>query len=121
VINTGMLPHQCSAFTEGLFGPMHSEFERTPKKATVTSGAPLIDLRDRPAAPKAYVVAEAWYVAHQLAWAALFAANGFWFCAVGAAYGDDARDRGRGTDEETDAVLRGDPDVRGQVLMDTAT
>jgi hypothetical protein len=36
-------------------------------------------------------------------------------------YGDDARDRGRGNDEETDAVLRSDPDVRGQVLMDTAT
>jgi cellulose synthase/poly-beta-1,6-N-acetylglucosamine synthase-like glycosyltransferase len=39
VINTGMLPHQLSAFTEGLFGPMHSEFERTPKSATVTSDA----------------------------------------------------------------------------------
>ncbi len=37
VINTGMLPHQFSSFAEGLFGPMHSEFERTPKAASVTA------------------------------------------------------------------------------------
>jgi hypothetical protein len=37
VINTGMLPHQFSAFGEGIFGPLHSEFERTPKAATVTT------------------------------------------------------------------------------------
>jgi cellulose synthase/poly-beta-1,6-N-acetylglucosamine synthase-like glycosyltransferase len=36
VINTGMLPHQFSSFVEGLFGPLHSEFERTPKAASVT-------------------------------------------------------------------------------------
>ena len=36
IINTGMLPHQFSAFAEGLFGPLHSEFERTPKTASVT-------------------------------------------------------------------------------------
>ena len=36
VINTGMLPHQFSSFAEGLFGRMHSEFERTPKAASVT-------------------------------------------------------------------------------------
>lgn len=28
---TGMLAHQVNAFAEGLFGPLHSEFERTPK------------------------------------------------------------------------------------------
>ena len=39
VINTGMLPHQFSAFAEGLFGTMHSEFERTPKAASVTGAA----------------------------------------------------------------------------------
>ena len=32
-LNTGMLPHQFSVFVEGLFGGMHSEFERTPKAA----------------------------------------------------------------------------------------
>ena len=39
LINTGMLPHQFSAFAEGLFGPMHSEFERTPKFASVTASS----------------------------------------------------------------------------------
>jgi hypothetical protein len=37
IINAGMLPHQFSAFVEGLFGPLHSEFERTPKTASVTT------------------------------------------------------------------------------------
>jgi hypothetical protein len=32
-----MLPHQFSSFAEGLFGPLHSEFERTPKAASVTT------------------------------------------------------------------------------------
>ena len=36
VISTGMLPHQFCAFLEGLFGPLHSEFERTPKTASVS-------------------------------------------------------------------------------------
>ena len=34
-LNTGMLPHQFSVFVEGLFGGMHSEFERTPKAASI--------------------------------------------------------------------------------------
>ena len=37
VVNAGMLPHQLSAFAEGLFGPLHSEFQRTPKTAAVTT------------------------------------------------------------------------------------
>lgn len=41
-INTGMLPHQFRAFTEGLFGGLHSEFDRTPKASSVRArgGAP---------------------------------------------------------------------------------
>ena len=35
-----MLPHQFSSFVEGLFGPLHSEFERTPKAASVTTNSP---------------------------------------------------------------------------------
>ena len=38
VLNTGMLPHQLASFAEGLLGPLHSEFERTPKAASVTTG-----------------------------------------------------------------------------------
>ena len=40
VLNTGMLPHQFSSFVEGLFGGMHSEFERTPKAASIGTTAP---------------------------------------------------------------------------------
>jgi hypothetical protein len=39
VLNTGMLPHQFSSFAEGLFGGLHSEFERTPKAASVRTTA----------------------------------------------------------------------------------
>jgi cellulose synthase/poly-beta-1,6-N-acetylglucosamine synthase-like glycosyltransferase len=39
VINTGMVPHHVCAFVEGLFGPLHAEFERTPKTASVTAAA----------------------------------------------------------------------------------
>ena len=39
VINTGMLAHQLSAFTEGLFGPLRGEFERTPKAGSVAAGS----------------------------------------------------------------------------------
>jgi hypothetical protein len=35
-LGTGMLAHQVNAFAEGLFGPLNSEFERTPKAASVT-------------------------------------------------------------------------------------
>jgi cellulose synthase/poly-beta-1,6-N-acetylglucosamine synthase-like glycosyltransferase len=94
VINTGMLPHQFSAFTEGLFGPLHSEFERTPKTAAVTTGTPSFGApADRPArradAVKVhwpYVTAELFFVAYQLSWATVFLAEGLVLCALGACY-----------------------------------
>jgi hypothetical protein len=106
VINTGMLPHQFSAFTEGLFGPLHTEFERTPKTATVTTGptgeATASDRTtsaarapaDRPTTKRAYnvkvhwpyVMAEVFFVTYQLAWAAVFFAEGLLWCALGAIY-----------------------------------
>jgi hypothetical protein len=87
-INTGMLPHQFSAFTEGLFGAMHSEFERTPKAASVSGDA-------RNSKPKQrytvkvhwpYVFAEAFFIAYQLAWTGLFLLHGLHVAAVGTAY-----------------------------------
>jgi cellulose synthase/poly-beta-1,6-N-acetylglucosamine synthase-like glycosyltransferase len=95
LINTGMLPHQFSAFCEGLFGPLHSEFERTPKAATITaaaateSGPPRREVHVvRPVRPavkvhRPYVVAEAFVVVHQLTWAALLATGGLLPAAVG--------------------------------------
>jgi hypothetical protein len=97
VINTGMLPHQFSAFAEGLFGPLHSEFERTPKAASVTTALVIAreaDVAPAPATKQAdtikvrwpYVMADALFVAHQLGWAILFAASGLAVCAIGAVY-----------------------------------
>ena len=87
IVNTGMLPHQLSAFTEGLFGAMHSEFERTPKAASVT-GSP----RSKPQRRYAvkvhwpYVLAEAFFITYQLAWTALFLAEGLLVAAIGTTY-----------------------------------
>ena len=94
-ISTGMLPHQVSAFAEGLFGPMHSEFERTPKAASVTNGS--VSPASRAAAPSTrkpdavkvhwpYVLTELAFVAYQIAWIVVFAGQGMWFAALGAAY-----------------------------------
>jgi cellulose synthase/poly-beta-1,6-N-acetylglucosamine synthase-like glycosyltransferase len=95
-ISTGMLPHQVSAFAEGLFGPMHAEFERTPKAASVTNGSdadgssrasmPTARRADRVRVHWPYVLSEAAFIAYQAAWIALFAAHGMWWAALGAAY-----------------------------------
>lgn len=98
LINTGMLPHQFSAFCEGLFGPLHSEFERTPKAATVTASSssgvaagaavaagPAPGTRNTVEVHGPYVLAEVFFVAYQLAWAVLFAREGRLVWALGAA------------------------------------
>ena len=80
-----------ASFAEGLFGPLHSEFERTPKAASVTrrdhgtaAAGPTRSYAVKVHWP--YVLTEAFFVAYQLGWAALFAANGLVLCAVGAPY-----------------------------------
>jgi cellulose synthase/poly-beta-1,6-N-acetylglucosamine synthase-like glycosyltransferase len=87
VINTGMVAHQFSAFTEGLFGTLHSEFERTPKAASVT-GSPRSEGKRRYTVKVhwPYVLAEAFFVAYQLAWTALFLADGLLLAAIGTTY-----------------------------------
>lgn len=96
LINTGMLPHQFSSFAEGLFGPLHSEFERTPKAASVTTPSPTAGTVAVPAPTTTksytvkvhwpYVLTEAFFVAYQLGWAVLFVTNGLVWCAIGAVY-----------------------------------
>lgn len=89
VINTGMLPHQFSAFTEGLFGPLHAEFERTPKEATVTqspTSTPAVGPAPRRQPVKVhrpYIAAEIFFVAFQAAWAVVFLRDRIWFGAAG--------------------------------------
>jgi cellulose synthase/poly-beta-1,6-N-acetylglucosamine synthase-like glycosyltransferase len=87
IVNTGMLAHQFTAFTEGLFGAMHSEFERTPKAASVT-GSPRSEAKRRYTVKIhwPYVLAEAFFIAYQLAWTALFLADGLLLAAVGTTY-----------------------------------
>jgi cellulose synthase/poly-beta-1,6-N-acetylglucosamine synthase-like glycosyltransferase len=87
VINTGMLPHQFSAFTEGLFGSLNSEFERTPKAASV-SGSPRSKLRRlyNVKVHWPYVLAEAFFVVYQSVWTLLFLADGLVLAALGTAY-----------------------------------
>lgn len=34
ILNTGMMPHHFCAFLEGMLGPLHAEFVRTPKTAS---------------------------------------------------------------------------------------
>lgn len=88
VLTTGMLPHQFSAFVEGLFGSMHGEFERTPKVATVTADprTPAPTRRYPVRVPWPQVLTEAVFVALQVGWAVLFAVRGLWWCAVGATF-----------------------------------
>jgi cellulose synthase/poly-beta-1,6-N-acetylglucosamine synthase-like glycosyltransferase len=87
VINTGMLPHQFSAFTDGLFGPLHTEFERTPKAASV-DGSPRTEAKRRYTVKVhwPYVLAEAFFVAYQLGWTVLFLADGLLLAAVGSTF-----------------------------------
>jgi hypothetical protein len=93
-LSTGMLAHQVTAFAEGLFGPLHSEFERTPKAASVTRrDVPL----NSPAAGRSgartidevkvhwpYVLSELFFVGYQVIWAVLFAISGITWGALAA-------------------------------------
>lgn len=91
VLNTGMLPHQLSAFVEGAVGPLHSEFERTPKTAATSSATSSVT--SRTSAPRSrvrihwpYVVTEACWGAYQFAWTAVFLASGQVWPALGALF-----------------------------------
>jgi cellulose synthase/poly-beta-1,6-N-acetylglucosamine synthase-like glycosyltransferase len=88
VVNAGMLAHHVCAFLEGLFGPMHAEFERTPKTAAVTGVAPEAPVQVQPAPRRrprlGYELAEGGMVATQGAWAELFLTQGQPVAAAGA-------------------------------------
>jgi len=108
VINTGLVPHHVCAFAEGLFGPLHAEFERTPKTASVTAGegaagatgiAPVptpvaapAPARATPAAAsarlrqRAYQLTEAAFGVAQLGWIGFFASQGMAMGMLGAGW-----------------------------------
>lgn len=104
-INAGMLPHHLCAFLEGLLGPMHAEFERTPKTAAISQAVapavpgagetgkapePATAARARGAAPdrrrwlrRVYLLVEAVVVATQCAWTLRFLVEGNALAALG--------------------------------------
>lgn len=96
VVNAGMLPHHLCAFLDGLFGPMHAEFERTPKTAvTVAYDASEGEKAAQPApqSPSSrgkiragYVTAELALFLTQIAWVALFVGQGHVTAALGAGW-----------------------------------
>ncbi len=94
IINTGMVPHHVCAFIEGLFGPLHAEFERTPKTASVTAGHGQAEAataaRVPSARPKsgktAYLATEAAFCAAQLGWIAYFIGQGMTLAVLGASW-----------------------------------
>jgi cellulose synthase/poly-beta-1,6-N-acetylglucosamine synthase-like glycosyltransferase len=86
-INTGMLPHQFSAFLEGLFGPMSAEFVRTPKAGTVATGPHLRMARRSGARIQwPYAIAEAGMILYQASWAIVFLSTQQVWPAVGALF-----------------------------------
>ncbi len=95
-IGTGMLAHQVNAFAEGLFGPLNSEFERTPKAASVTrrdthhnapaaGRLPVFKKIDQVKVHWPYVLGELFFIIYQLIWAVLFASSGLTLIAIAAA------------------------------------
>lgn len=91
VVNAGMLPHHMCAFFEGLFGPMHSEFERTPKTAVISSDAFSFSLpvaavkpmqRPKGITRPAYFSAELFFVITQASWIAYFVISGNYLSAI---------------------------------------
>jgi cellulose synthase/poly-beta-1,6-N-acetylglucosamine synthase-like glycosyltransferase len=94
-LGTGMLAHQVNAFAEGLFGPLHSEFERTPKAASVTrrdthfnspaaGRTSVVRNTDHVKVHWPYVLSELFFITFQLAWAAHFAISGMLWGALAA-------------------------------------
>jgi cellulose synthase/poly-beta-1,6-N-acetylglucosamine synthase-like glycosyltransferase len=92
VINAAMLPHHVCAFLEGLFGPLHTEFERTPKTAQVSGGQAAAKAQAQSAKPKrkltrpGYALAEGGFVAAQIGWISAFTVAGPMLAAAGAAW-----------------------------------
>lgn len=91
IVNTGMMPHHFCAFLEGMFGPLHAEFVRTPKTAStgaspagaVATRAAKAATRPKPAKRKnaTYLIFETFFVFSLVAWATYFVATGQAFAA----------------------------------------
>jgi cellulose synthase/poly-beta-1,6-N-acetylglucosamine synthase-like glycosyltransferase len=77
ILNTGMMPHHFCAFLEGMFGPLHAEFVRTPKTASTGAAAgaarPMASRPKRPAVKDAsYLKFEIFFCLTLIAWTGFF-------------------------------------------------
>jgi hypothetical protein len=85
ILNTGMMPHHFCAFLEGMFGPLHAEFVRTPKTAaTDRAGTASTTRTARPKArikDPAYLKFELFFCLTLVAWAGFFVHAGQAFAA----------------------------------------
>lgn len=86
ILNTGMMPHHFCAFLEGMLGPLHAEFVRTPK--TASTGAPGAGRGAATRGPRkakikdiAYLKFELFFCLTLIAWAAYFIHAGQAFAA----------------------------------------
>lgn len=73
ILNTGMMPHHFCAFIEGMLGPLHAEFVRTPK--TASTGAAGTSKAQRSTArikDPAYLKFELFFCLTLVAWAVFF-------------------------------------------------
>ena len=82
ILNTGMMPHHFCAFVEGMLGPLHAEFVRTPKTASTGAGvaakAPRAKARTKDAA---YLKFELFFCLTLGVWAGFFVHTGQAFAA----------------------------------------
>ena len=86
ILNTGMMPHHFCAFLEGMLGPLHAEFVRTPKTAsTGGQGGAKGPAARRPRKPAikdiAYLKFEIFFCLTLVAWAGFFIHAGQAFAA----------------------------------------
>lgn len=85
ILNTGMMPHHFCAFIEGMLGPLHAEFVRTPKTASTGTSGTLANAKAlRPKTrikDPAYLKFELFFCLTLLAWAAFFINAGQAFAA----------------------------------------
>jgi cellulose synthase/poly-beta-1,6-N-acetylglucosamine synthase-like glycosyltransferase len=85
ILNTGMMPHHFCAFLEGMLGPLHAEFVRTPK--TASTGAAGVAGAGRAPRPKttikdaSYLKFELFFCLTLVVWAAFFIHAGQAFAA----------------------------------------
>jgi hypothetical protein len=72
ILNTGMMPHHFCAFLEGMFGPLHAEFVRTPKTASTGAGVSPKPRAKAKLKDPAYLKFELFFCITLAAWAAFF-------------------------------------------------